>query len=98
MIKLGVGLSLLMTVLLLGALILVRSRNAIYRRRQIMLTTRWRDLFARAEAGESLPESLPEIQKQDWLRSLRSTSNSKMSAPAMTSQYAWVSPTTLFLS
>ncbi|MGA7570420.1 MAG: hypothetical protein WBG27_11980 [Candidatus Aquilonibacter sp.] len=65
-IKLSVALSLLMTVLLLAALILVRSRNAIYRRRQILLDKRWRGLFKRAESGLPLPESLPSIRKQDW--------------------------------
>ncbi len=65
-IKLSVGLSLLMTIALLAALILVRSRNAIYRRRQIVLTTRWREIFERAATGKSLPDSLPEIRKQDW--------------------------------
>ncbi len=65
-IKISVGLSALMTVALLAALILVRSRNAIYRRRQIMLTTRWREIFVRAAAETSLPDSFPEIRKQDW--------------------------------
>jgi hypothetical protein len=65
-IKLSVMLSLLMTVSLLAALILVRSRNAIYRRRQILLTTRWRDIFKTAYTGESLPQSLPQIRNQDW--------------------------------
>ena len=65
-IKVSVVLSLVMTLSLLAALILVRSRNAIYRRRQIVLTARWRDVFKRAAAGEALPEPLPEIHKQDW--------------------------------
>lgn len=65
-IKVSVGLSLLMTVALFAALILVRSRNAIYRRRQIVLTARWRGLFDRAASGESLHGSLPKIRKQDW--------------------------------
>lgn len=65
-IKLSVALSLLMTVLLLAALILVRSRNAIYRRRQIMLDKRWREVFTAASAGTALPDPLPTIRKQDW--------------------------------
>jgi HEAT repeat protein len=65
-IKFSFALSLLMTVLLLAALILVRSRNAIYRRRQIVLTARWREIFAAASAGIALPDALPEIRKQDW--------------------------------
>jgi HEAT repeat protein len=65
-IKLSVGLSLLMTIALLAALVLVRSRNAMYRRRQIVLTARWRGLFERAASGESLTESLPNIRKGDW--------------------------------
>ncbi len=64
-IKLSVALSLLMTVLLLAALILVRSRNAIYRRRQIILDTRWRNVF-KAASADSVPDSLPQIRKQDW--------------------------------
>jgi HEAT repeat protein len=65
-IKLSVGLSLLMTALLFAALVLVRSRNAIYRRRQIVLTTRWRTIFERASAGQTLPDTLPLIRKADW--------------------------------
>jgi hypothetical protein len=65
-IKLGFALSLLMTVLLLAALVLVRSRNAIYRRRQIMLATRWREIFTTASGKNALPDPLPGIRKQDW--------------------------------
>ena len=64
-IKFCVGLSMVMTVALLAALILVRSRNAIYRRRQITLTTRWHNIF-KAAATDTLPDALPKIRKQDW--------------------------------
>ena len=64
-IKFSVGVSLLMTVALLAALILVRSRNAIYRRRQITLTTRWHNIF-KAASTDTFPDALPKIRKQDW--------------------------------
>jgi hypothetical protein len=65
-IKASVMLSFLMTVSLLAGLILVRSRNAIYRRRQVVLTAQWRNIFKAAYTGASFPELLPPIRKNDW--------------------------------
>lgn len=65
-IKISVVLSLLMTLSLLGALVFVRSRNATYRRHQTLLTTRWREIFRAAYAGEPIGDSFPAVARQDW--------------------------------
>jgi hypothetical protein len=65
-IKVSVALSLLMTLLLLIALTVIRYRNGIYRRRQAVLTTRWRGVFKTAYTGEAAPNPLPAIERGDW--------------------------------
>jgi HEAT repeat protein len=65
-IKVSVALMVLMTVLLLAAVILVRSRTAIYQRRRNVLIRRWRAIFLTAYTGDAISGSLPRIGKHEW--------------------------------
>ena len=62
----SVYVSCVMAVLLVLSIVIIRTRNAAMRRRQAMLTTRWRNIFKTAYTGEPTPEPLPGIAKRDW--------------------------------
>ncbi|HUY11719.1 MAG TPA: hypothetical protein VMV73_05615 [Candidatus Dormibacteraeota bacterium] len=55
-----------MTVALVIAFVVIRTRNAYSRRRQTLLTDRWRSIFKTAYTGEDPPEVFPAIGKRDW--------------------------------
>ncbi len=55
-----------MTAALIVAFIFLRTRNSFARRRQNILTQRWRSIFKTAYTGDSLPEVLPRIGRRDW--------------------------------
>ena len=66
LIEVSVLFSSIMTAALIVAFIFLRTRNSFARRRQNILTQRWRSIFKTAYTGDSLPEVLPRIGRRDW--------------------------------
>jgi hypothetical protein len=66
LIRASVLISIATVALLLIVVLFVRSRNAIYQRRQILLSTRWRNVFTAGFTGALSPTSLPAIRNADW--------------------------------
>ncbi|MDE2481689.1 MAG: hypothetical protein KGN02_05830 [bacterium] len=67
----SVALFALLAVSLLVALVVVRSRNAVLRRRRARLTSAWRAVFTTAYTGAPEPDPLPRIRRADWFTVLQ---------------------------
>jgi HEAT repeat protein len=65
-IEASVAVSAVTAVFLVVSIIVLRTRNAITRRNQEILTTRWRHIFKTPYTGEVPPDPLPGIGKRDW--------------------------------
>ncbi|GAC1390677.1 MAG: hypothetical protein NVSMB31_07800 [Vulcanimicrobiaceae bacterium] len=65
-IEASVAISAITAVFLIISIIVLRTRNAISRRNQAILTTRWRTIFKTPYTDEVPPDPLPSIAKRDW--------------------------------